>query len=99
MLPGSIKLIHHESRSTKRENLPFGMYSDSNTTFHGLHTIMLEKGIDVMILKKAGLTQVNSLRTIVLFHPDCNYALKFIGREIMFNAERNSTLAPEQYGS
>jgi hypothetical protein len=55
--------------------------------------------IDVMIPKKAGITNLNSLRTIVLFHPDCNYAFKHIGREMMYLAEKTKTLAPEQYGS
>ena len=55
--------------------------------------------IDVMIPKKAGVTHLNGLRTIVLFHPDCNYAFKHIGREMMSLAERTKTLAPEQYGS
>jgi hypothetical protein len=54
---------------------------------------------DVMILKKAGVAQVDSLCTIVLFHADCNYAFKYIGQEMMYNAERHSSLAPEQYGS
>ncbi len=55
--------------------------------------------VDVMILKKAGLIQVDSLRTIVLFQADCNYAFKYLGREMMSSVEKNSSLAPEQYGS
>ena len=55
--------------------------------------------LDVMLLKKAGATQVDTLRTIVLFQPDCNYAFKFVGREMMKNAEKHCTLAPEQFGS
>jgi hypothetical protein len=52
-----------------------------------------------MILKWAGLTQIDALRTIVLFQADCNYAFKFCGREMMQNAERHSLIAKEQYGS
>ena len=55
--------------------------------------------IDVMILEKAGLTALSNLRTIVLFHPDCNYAFKHVGREMMMLAEKAGSLAPEQYGS
>lgn len=55
--------------------------------------------MDVMILKKSGLTQLSALRTIVLFPVDCNYAFKHIGREMMCIAEYTKTLAPEQYGS
>jgi hypothetical protein len=43
--------------------------------------------------------QLSGLRTIVLFHPDCNYAFKYIGREMMTRARRTKTLAAEQYGS
>jgi hypothetical protein len=57
------------------------------------------KCVDVMILKKAGLTQVDTLRTIVLFQADCNYAFKYIGREMMHNAEKHGLIAKEQYGS
>jgi hypothetical protein len=55
--------------------------------------------IDVMILKKAGLTALSNLHTIVLFHPNCNYAFKHLGREMMMLAEKAGSLAPEQYGS
>jgi hypothetical protein len=57
------------------------------------------KCLDVMILKKAGLLKVDSLRTIVLFQPDCNYAFKFLSRAMMKHAEKHQTLAPEQFGS
>jgi hypothetical protein len=55
--------------------------------------------IDVMIPKKAGNTQLSSLRTIVLFPVDCNYVFKFFGKKMMKRAERIRALAPEQYGS
>lgn len=58
-----------------------------------------KQAIDVMIPKMAGLTQLNSLQTIVLFRLDCNYAFKHIGHEMMRLAEETKTLAPEQYGS
>ncbi len=55
--------------------------------------------LDVMILKKSGITELSSLRTICLFPVDCNYAFKHIGREMMKIAEHTHSLAPEQYGS
>jgi hypothetical protein len=58
-----------------------------------------KKLLDVMILKKSGITQLSSLRTICLFPVDCNYAFKHIGREMMKIAEATGSLAPEQYGS
>jgi hypothetical protein len=58
-----------------------------------------KKFIDVMILKKSGITQLSSLRTIVLFPVDCNFAFKHIGKEMMKIAEATNSLAPERYGS
>jgi hypothetical protein len=58
-----------------------------------------KRSIDVMILKKSGVTHLSSLRTIVLFEVDCNFAFKHIGREMMKLAECKKVLAPEQYGS
>ncbi len=54
---------------------------------------------DVMIPKKSGVTLLSGLRTIVLFPVDCNYVFKFIGRQMMKQAESLGALAPEQYGS
>jgi hypothetical protein len=39
------------------------------------------------------------VRTIVLFHADFNYLNKFIGREMMWNAELFGQLEAEQFGS
>jgi hypothetical protein len=52
-----------------------------------------------MIPKRSGLTNLDALRTIVLFEADCYYAFKHIGREMMHTAEATSSMAPEQYGS
>jgi len=58
-----------------------------------------KKCLDVMILKKAGITHLFLLRTIVIFPVDCNFAFKYVGREMMNNAEKGQALASEQYGS
>ena len=55
--------------------------------------------LDVMILKKSGITDLSGLRTIVLFPVDCNYAFKHVGRAMMKTAKQAKALAPEQYGS
>jgi hypothetical protein len=52
-----------------------------------------------MILKKAGVTTLSSLRTIILFAADCNYAFKHLGRAMMKKAETQKSIAPEQFGS
>jgi hypothetical protein len=52
-----------------------------------------------MIQKKFGVTDLSGLRMIVLFPVDCNYAFKHVGRLMMAIAEKNKSLAPEQYGS
>ncbi len=58
-----------------------------------------KKLMDVMILKKSGVTHLSSLRTIVLFPVDCNFAFKHIGWEMMKAAEATYSSAPEQYDS
>jgi len=55
--------------------------------------------LDLLIMKKAGITDLSNLCTIVLFPPDCNYDFKHIGREMMAWAEMTGSLAPEQHGS
>jgi hypothetical protein len=55
--------------------------------------------LDVMILKKSGITTLNSLRTVVLFPVDCNFLFKPLGRKMMKNAEAAKALEPEQFGS
>ena len=65
----------------------------------GYAPIRWTKACDAMLLKKEGVTRVDKLRTIVLFEADFNYMNKFIGREMMRAAERNGTMADEQYGS
>jgi len=55
--------------------------------------------LDVMLMKKSGITDLSGLRTIVLFPVDCNFAFKHVGRSMMAIAEKTSSLAPEQYGS
>jgi hypothetical protein len=65
----------------------------------GYAPLRWKKCLDVMILKKTGVTHLSSLQTIVLFPVDCNYAFKYVGRAMMKNAKKGAALAPKQYGS
>jgi len=52
-----------------------------------------------MLQKQAGNLQVDKLWIIVLFKADFNMNNKWIGRAIMYKAEKLKSLAPENYGS
>ena len=52
---------------------------------------------DVMILKKAGLYDVEKLRTIVLYEANFNHNNKWIGKKMMEYACDNDKIALEQY--
>jgi hypothetical protein len=52
-----------------------------------------------MLLKKPGVYDVTSCRTILLYEPDFNNLLKILGRRTMIKAEKFRVLAPEQFGS
>jgi hypothetical protein len=65
----------------------------------GFAPLRWKKCIDAMTLKKSGITQLGSLRTIILFPVDCNYVFKHIGRQMMALVEQTRSLTPEQYGS
>jgi hypothetical protein len=54
--------------------------------------------IDDLLLKKAGVTLVEKMRTLVLFQGDFNYLNKYIGRHMMKDGEACKQLAWEQYG-
>jgi hypothetical protein len=45
------------------------------------------KAVDVMLRKKEGISLIDYVRKIVLFHADFNYLYKFVGRKMMRNAE------------
>jgi hypothetical protein len=55
--------------------------------------------LDVMLMKKSGVTDLSGLRAIVFFPVDCNFAFKHVGREMMRTVEKAKALAPEQNGS
>jgi hypothetical protein len=55
--------------------------------------------IDSLLLKKAGVTLIEKLRTIFLSQGDFNYLNKYIVRHMMKDGEAYEQLAWEQYGS
>ena len=55
--------------------------------------------VDVELLKKANNFFVQSFRTIKLFEAEDNSGNKTTGRDLMWHAERQNLIAPEQYGS
>jgi hypothetical protein len=56
-------------------------------------------GLNVMLLKKPGVYDVTSCRTILLYEPDFNNLLKILGCRTMLNSEKFRVLAPEQFRS
>jgi hypothetical protein len=54
---------------------------------------------DVEILKKPGVFDIEKMRTITLMDAAFNMNNKQLGRDLLANAEKNGTLAREQYGS
>jgi hypothetical protein len=58
-----------------------------------------QKGITLMIRKKANVDLVTKLRTIVLTEADFNYCNKVLGKTTLEHAETNKLLPKEQYGS
>jgi hypothetical protein len=55
--------------------------------------------VDIMILKKSGVTSLSGLCTVVLFLVDCYFAFKYVGRQMIQVAEAMQSLVMEQYGS
>ena len=58
-----------------------------------------KKATNVMILKKEGNTDIDKLRTLVLFEADFNHNNKFLGRSMMHHMVDSNALAKEQYSS
>ena len=52
---------------------------------------------NVMILKKAGMFEIEKLRTLCLFQSDYNHNNKFLGKSMMDHIVKNNYVAKEQY--
>ena len=68
-------------------------------TLSGYVPIRWTQGLNVMLEKKPGVSQVTKLRTILLYEAGFNHNNKLMGRAMMQYAEKHHLLAPEQYGS
>ena len=56
-----------------------------------------QKATDVMIVKASGNTDLDALRTVVLYEADFNFINKQIGRAAVRNAIQNGQMAEEQF--
>ena len=56
-----------------------------------------QRGLDVMIMKKANSPDIDKLQTVVLFDSEANHTNKWIGRFPMQRAIDMNAIAPEQY--
>ena len=99
---------------TSSRDLHFGHYKavvDDDELMH-LHHMLAEipfrtgysplrwrQATNVMIMKKQGNTNVDKLRTLVLFECDFNHNNKFLGRSVMHHMLDKDYLATEQYSA
>ena len=102
----------HMKEKTSSHDVHFGHFKASCSHRRNLlvHYVMAEvpfrtgfapsrwkKATNVMILKKAGLFNIDKLRTLCLFQSDHNHNNKFLGREMMSHAMEHQHIAKEQY--
>jgi hypothetical protein len=66
---------------------------------HGFSPDSWQRITDVEILKKAGVYDVELMRTTQLMNAEFNMTNKKLGRDVMAFAEPHNALAPEQFGS
>ena len=66
---------------------------------HGFSPESWRNITDVQILKKAGVFDVEKMRTIQLMHAEFNMNNKKLGRNMMAFAKKCNVLGPEQFGS
>ena len=95
----NIHFGHHLACSKHKQNAEFESHMCAIPYQTGYSPSRYQTSINAMLLKKAGKTDVDSLRTIVLLEPDFNFMNKKLGRDVMHQAEKNNLIAPEQFGS
>ncbi len=103
-----------EATSSSLSGIHFGHYKTgaNHELINALHMMLTDiplrmgfsywwwkKGINIMLEKITGNCKVTKLRIILLFEADFNQLNKFIGKEMMYQAEENGLVAGEQYGS
>ena len=57
-----------------------------------------KKGLNVALLKKANNYRVDKLRNVLLLEANQNMQHKKMSRDVMWQAEKDGTLSPENYG-
>ena len=88
---------HFKAACVHKENM-FVHYALAEIPFRtGYSPSRWKEATNLMILKKAGVFNVEKLRTIVLYEADFNHNNKFLGKGMMSHTIDNSLLAPEQY--
>ena len=65
----------------------------------GYSPLRWKSATNVMILKKQGNTNIDKLRTLVLFESDFNHNNKFLGRSMMHHMVDEGLIAQEQYSA
>ena len=88
----------HYMAATRSDLITIGHWALADIPFKtGYSPQRWRNATDVMILKKAGLYDVEKLRTIVLYESDFNHNNKYLGKASIDYLQRNNSLAPEQY--
>jgi hypothetical protein len=65
---------------------------------YGFSPVTWQQIVDVEILKKAGVYDIEKMRTIILLNAEFNINNKLLGRRMMANGEKFKVLPREQYG-
>ena len=94
---GSIHFGHFKASTEHKLNLLLH-YALAEIPFRSGYTPeRWKQATNVMILKKEGITDIDRLRTIVLFESDYNHNNKYLGRHMMKHCMKNKMMAKEQY--
>ena len=97
--PTTLSFSHYKAACSNR------LIAETDATFRslpyefGFSPKLWQRITDVQILKKAGISRIDKMRTIMLMDGEFNMNNKFLGKVMMERAEDNRGLADEQYGS
>ena len=97
--PEGLHFGHYKAGISDEDIAEFDAIMRSLPYEHGFAPDVWKGIVDVEILKKAGVYDIEKMRTITLMHSEFNMNNKKLGRDLMYQAEAAGTLAHEQYGS
>ena len=97
--PDGLTFSHYKAGATDDLISQFDATLRSLPYQHGFTPAAWTPMTDVAILKKAGVFDVEKMRTICLMNAEFNMNNKQLGRDMMANAEKHGAIAREQYGS